>query len=333
MASVTQRGGGGDSGLVLPMPHKLWTPGQTVAVANNYSQSYERAPESAHELGGKFYSNWNQDAEHIGSVSGQGLEGGAAIMAHLSPSTEAETNRIMAMQLVHGTSDQQIKHISTAAKHAAISKAAVGRRTGAKKRGDMAAYAEHDAVVQKHNALSAKARSRAGLTDTPLARQSSAAIMNAANVMQGNYTGSALDTLGSMKIRDFGHLITDPHGYGRAPIDTHYHDAGLGRVDIPYKPGAGEADRGLSSIGRYEHFQNAHAMARGEFGDVSHGDFMGTVWYHHQMRKSIENPDSMASRRATETSLTNIRANPKLTHILPETHGLLPSLGKIPTGR
>ena len=333
MARITQRGSGNfpgdsDSGLVLPMPSKLWTPGQTTAVAANYSRSYERAPEKAHALGGQFYPNWQEDAAHIGQVSGQGLGGGAAIMAHLSPSTEAETNRIMALQLVHGTDDKQIAHIAKSAEHAEIAKAAVGRRTGAQRSGDTAAVERENAIIQKHGALSAKSRSKAGLTGTPLSKQSSSAIMKAANVMRGEYEGDPLATLGSRKIRDFGHLIHDPTGYGRAPIDTHYHDAGLDRADIPY-----EAERGLSAAGRYESFQNAHAMARNEFGDISHGAFMGAIWYHHQMRKAIENPSSLRSRKAAETQLANYQSNPRLSHFMPTTHGLLPSLGKIPTGR
>lgn len=328
MARVTQRGSNPDPGLVLPMPAKLWTPGQTIAVANNLSTRYETAPEAAHMAGSQFYSNWNEDAQHIGRVTGQGTAGGAAIMAHLSPSTEAETNRLMAMQLVHGTDDKSLRHIAKSAKHAEVAKAAVGRRTAALQRGDLSAAAEHDEVVQQHTALSRASRSKAGLTGTPLSKQASGAIMKAADVARGRYTGDPLATLGSMKIRDFGSLINDPHGYTRAPIDTHYHDAALGRTDIPYT-----TSRGLSSVGRYENFQNAHSMARGEFGDVSTGNFMGTVWYHHQMQKAVDNPDSLKARKASETQLANYQGNSRLAHFMPATHGLLPSLGKIPTGR
>ena len=310
------------------MPAKLWTPGQTVGVAANYTRSFETAPSSAVKLGGQFYSHWNEDAQHIGQVTGQGTAGGAAIMAHLSPSTEAETNRLMAMQLVHGTSDEQLGHIARSAGHAAKAKSAVGRRTAAIKAGDMEAAAQHDIVAQKHTRLSGVSRERAGLAGTPLSRQTSANIMNATGVMRGEHGGDPLATLGSVKIRDFGGLIHDPEGYSRAPIDTHYHDAGLNRTDIPY-----ETSRGLSSVGRYEHFQQAHSLARDEVPDVSHGSFMGAIWYHHQMRKAVENPGSLKSRKATETGLANYQSNSRLAHFMPAALGLRPSLGKIPTGR
>ena len=332
MARTTQREGAPFS----PLPAKPWTPQQQGAVASNYSASYRKTPEHLLKLGASFYPNWHEDAQHIGEATGLGHEAGAAVMAHLSPSNEAEKNRIQAMQVVHGMDDRATAHMLKASEHASIAKGAEVRARHAQKAGDMTGASHWGAEHQKHSAMNATLRAKAGIQGTPLGSVTSGFIAKALRVKMGDFGehSNALDTLGKVKIGDFGRLIADPHGYQRAPIDTHYHDVGVGmRTDIPYT-----TERGLSAVGRYENFQGAHDIARSRTNkrlgtDLSTGEFMGGIWYGHIQRKINANPSARQARRAVDTELASMRENPKAQPFLPERFGLRPSLGKMDTGR
>ena len=311
-------------------PGGVWSPQQTGAVANNYVQAYQRAPKESLRLGKSFYPNWHEDAEHIGQAIGQSTSHGAAILAQLSPSTEAETNRIQALQLVHGMDDKAYSHMGKAADAAGRAKSAGSSMRHALKSGDTAAASNFHGIHAKAEQENLYHRKQAGIVDTPLGMHGSQFIHKAMQVKHGDIAGHPLDTLGNVKINDFGRLIDNPK-YERAPIDTHYHDAGLNRTDIGYNE-----SRGLGSVGRYEHFQNAHQVARGEVAHmigrkISTADMMGGIWYAHQQRKVNENPASMQSRKASDTRLANIKASDAAQPYLPERHGLRPSLGKIKT--
>ena len=106
----------------------------------------------------------------------------------------------------------------------------------------------------------------------------------------GEHGSDPMGSLGHLKLRDFGGLIHDPTGYNRAPIDTHYHDVGVNRIDIPYAQ-----SRGLGSVGRYEHFQGAHERARGivqsRLGlEIPHGEFMAYGVHPPEMSDFNEQP-------------------------------------------
>lgn len=330
MAVLTQRSTEGSS--FETMPSGAWTPRQKQLVTGNYARAYRNAPAKSRRLGEQFYPSWHEDAQHIGSVTGTGVAGGAAILAHLSPANEAEVNRIQALQVAHGVSDRQANALIRAGESSAMQTGAVSKRTHALRAGDQPAASHWDREAALHSADVAKFRAKGGIEGTPLGGLGSREIANALKVRSGAHA-DPLGSLGEMKIRDFGELIHDPHGYSRAPIDTHYHDVGVGRTDIPYiQP------RGLGAVGRYEQFQGSHQRARGivsaEIGeDISHAAFMGGSWYAHQQRKVQTNPDAMRARRASETKIGNIRASKGAQPYLPERFGLRPMFGKIDTGR
>lgn len=317
------------------MPAKLWTPQQTLTVAGNLSRAYLNAPPEALAHGAQFYPEWEQTAGHIGEMIGQDQAAGAALLAHLSPATEAEMNRIMGLQMVHGGlgSSRQMSALRSAAQAAVEAKGFKSRETAAKKRGDTRAASHWNDEYQKAKASAQAHRRRTGIAGTPLGGQASNAILNAMNIREG-ITADPLGSLGDIKIADFGRMINDPYGYERPPIDTHYHDAAMGRTDVPYA-----VKRGLSAKGRYESFQMAHQMAHAQTMEelgldpdaVAHSTFMGGIWYAQQMRKAIENPDSMKARLASITKLANVRRNTKFAPYLPESHGLSPAFAKVGT--
>ena len=315
MASVTDR-----STWMTPA---LWTPQRTQSVATRYERAYLRTPEPLLKAGAEFYPGWHEDAQHIGQTLDLGHEAGAAIMAHLSPANEAEINRIQAMQVTHGIGDKQSRLLMRAGEMASIAQSneVLSRKAPAGSR----FHVEH----QKASAENARLRQKAGIIGTPLGHLGSREISNALDVRSGAWE-HPLESLGSLKIRHFGGAIADPMS-PRIPIDTHYHDVGVGREDIPY-----ELKRGLTAKGRYEHFHNASSIALGRVNealgvDMPHTEFMGGIWFGHQQRKVRSNPDAMRARKASETKLANIRASDVGQHYLPERYGLRPSFGKIET--
>ena len=135
--------------------------------------------------------------------------------------------------------------------------------------------------------------------------------------------------------RDFGESIVNPHS-SRFPIDTHFHDATLGRLDIPYA-----TSRGLSAKGRYEDFlrvgQQGHRLTQQRLGEeMPITSWMGGIWYGHQQRKVETNPSSLSARRASVTkidrTLNKIQSS-GAKHLLPETYGLEPVNVKIDVGQ
>jgi hypothetical protein len=314
------------------LPSGLWTPQRTTAVAGNLVRAYQNASPESLKLGAEFYPGWHEDAQHLGEATGQGVEAGAAMMAHISPSNEAEANRMQALQLVHGLDDKAALHIGKAAAAATRQKGAEVRMRNAIKAGDHSEANRWHEEYQQHKAENDHFRGKSGIMGTPLGMIPSTYLNKALEVKHGLHDEDPLGSLGDKKIGDFGRLIADPHGYERAPIDTHYHDASLNRNDIPYKQ-----ERGLSSVGRYENFQNAHFRARRLLGEVvgqelETGEMMGGIWYAHQQKKVNERPNAMRARKAADTKLRNIQASPAAQPFLPEKFGLRPSLGKIATG-
>ena len=303
----------------------LWTPQRTSAVARRLYSAYEGAPAEMHTLGRQFYPLWSETAEHMGQAIGKTRDHGSAILAHLSPSTEAERNRIMGMQMIHGLPNGGHEHLVKAREHFSAAKSAEVRRRYAP-----GGSAEWHALTQEHEYHSnenRRHRQLAGIVGTPLGSQSSDNLGNAAAVLLGHHDDDPLGSLGGLKIGDFGRTINNPR-HPRAPIDTHYHDAAMGRYDLPY-----DTKRGLEAAGRYESFQTAsnaaHRRAQEAGHEVDHSEFMGTVWYNHQNNKVAVNEDARRSRVASDTTLARIRGNPQFAHFLPEAHGLPPSFTKI----
>jgi hypothetical protein len=307
----------------------LWKPEQIQTAGANLVRAYESAPKLAHRYGKKFYPEWHETAEHIGAAAGLSTAHGAAILAHLSPQNEAEMNRVQAMGVVHGPIEgsRRTNAIIRAGQHADMAKSHNSSLREAEKRGDTKAMLHHAEQYDIHHSENMRLRQASGIVGTPLNWISSQRLSQAVRVREGHFD-DPLGSLGAVKISDFGRMTHDPRGYQRPPIDTHYHDAAMGRTDIPYDQKG--ADRGLDAPTRYENFQRAHQVAHAiAGGGTPHSSFMGTIWYAHQMRKAIENPESSKTRKAADTRLRNVQGNPRFSQWLPESHGLAPAFAKV----
>lgn len=323
MANVTKRN---SSWQMTPVD---WSPQRLSHVSQNYTRAFQNTSPEMRSAGARFYPLWNETAEHIGDVVGGTTAHGAAILAHLSPSNEAEKNRIQGLQLAHTLTDKVAAHIIMGAEHASLAKShevrARNKNISQSERDfHLSEYSKHASEVRRH-------RKATGFAGTPLGTLALRELANAVGVIQNRWE-NPLESLETDKIRDFGHLIHDPSAT-RVPIDTHYHDAGLDLIDLPYK-----AKRGLDALGRYDSFQRASAMGQRRYEQQSGetilpGAFMGGIWYGHQQRKVRANPDAMSARRAADTIISGFRSNPKNAHFLPEAFGLEPSFGKIDIGR
>lgn len=320
---------------VFKVTPKLWTPQREVAIATNLHNSYMRAPEHLRNFGAQFYPMWHKTAQHIGEQLGMTTEHGAAILAHLSPQNEAELNRFQGLGLVHAISDEGHKAILEAGMHVRSARSITSKMHPALKSGkigkDSREHLEMLEQIAHHESENERLRKQSGIIGTPLAWRPSDQLANASSLIVGKRINNPLSTLGAVKIRDFGGAIADP-GSGRVAIDTHYHDAALNRIDIPY-----DAKRGLSAKGRYEHFQHASSRAHhrtlAALGlspeDLPHNAFMGGIWYAHQQRKVLGNPSARSARQAADTKLAKVTNNPRLRAFRPEEYGLEPTFGKI----
>ena len=332
----------------------LWVPERIAEAGTNLARAYEAAPEQAHEWGRQFYPEWQQTAAHIGAMAGQSTAHGAAILAHLSPQNEAEINRIQAMGMVHGGGGIESTRQTNAMMRAGLAgeaaksheaslragkqKLAEGKVPRSEQSAHMKQMQYHQEEYERHSAENQRLRRMAGVVGTPLGWLSSQRLAQATAVREGtsleNFAANQrnpaaadpLSTLGGVKISDFGRMMTNPEEYERPPIDTHYHDAAIGRRDIPY-----EGERGLDAPGRYESFQRAHQFGYGVADPgIPHSAFMGSVWYAHQIAKAMEFPGTSGrSRRSAASKLRNVRQNPRFQHWMPENYGLPPAFAKV----
>lgn len=286
-----------------------WSHQRTTATANRYIAAWEATSPALRAVGAEFFPTWNATAQHIGDHLGQTLVHGAAILAHLSPANEAEANRLQALYLVHNLDDDQLRLLTCAGNLSsqAVSAAVEGRRV--------------EAALRRAARLTARVkrlRAEAGIGDTPLNQVGSRELRNAALVVLGAWD-DPLESLKTPKLRSFALRIIDPYGL-EIPVDTHYHDAGVGRLDIPYL-----AERGLSAKRRYAAFQAASIAAwRRAAPRIAHSEFMAGIWYGHQQRKADRNAESNRTRKASETRLTRFHEM-----IRAEDYGLAPSFAKI----
>jgi hypothetical protein len=296
-------------------PAADWSPQRTAALVRNTVNAYATATPGQRNLGAQFYPHWNEDAGYIASQSGQSEAHASALLARLSPTTEAEVNRMMGYQTLH-LDDKQTR---------AITESATFAREAAKhpkNSPEQLALKEHSKNLRK----------QAGLPGTPLNLQTSSNISAALEHRDGVHA-NPLETLGRVKINDFGHTIDDPK-YPRQTVDTHYHDAMHGRTDIPY-----ELDRGLGAEGRYEAHQNVagrsydRAAHKGliDPGKTPPNAFMGGIWYRHQQTKADTNPNAAKSRRASESRLGTFVNASRSGEWDPAKHGQRPVYSHITT--
>src|SRR5262245_22565178 len=168
MPEVSKRQAAREAANFSMAPSGLWTPQRTTAAANRVVSTYRRTPEDLLQVGASFYPNWRQDAEHIGQQIGQSHEAGAALLAHLSPQNEAESNRVQAMQLVHGLSDKAAAAMVKAGQHSIDAVGAKSRADAAAKAGNTREHGYWSTEYAKHRIEHNKWRAQSGITGTPL---------------------------------------------------------------------------------------------------------------------------------------------------------------------
>ena len=278
--------------LGLPGRESAWTPQRKSALATNIVNHYNATPEHLKSLGSQFFPRWQDDARLISSHLGQeGTEHGAAILAHLSPSTEADANRMMAYQTIH-LDPEQTAHI-----HAAAELESQRRQLSYQAKQDPGANMLYHQLARQ---ISVHRRS-ARIAGTPLDLQTNQFISHALKVRDGQYA-DPLGSLGGFKREDFGRNIASGGNERRQTIDTHYHDAILNRTDIPY-----DAERGLQAKGRYEGLSQAADMAHQRLlttGQIHPefnrpNDMMAAVWHRQQTLKAQGGRSAAESRNAS----------------------------------
>lgn len=292
-----------------------WSPQKETFYAKNALKRFMAASPKTAQASRQFFPTWQEDSAHIGAqATNPSTERGAAIMARLSPATAANTNRLMAHQTMT-LDDKATAHIHLAAEHSASLAAIRSKRPTMP--GDQAVIDHLQERVTHHIR-------QAGIAGTPLAMQSVRDVSKALKLRDGEHE-NPLDSLGTRKIRDFGEAIATGGKSSRQTVDTHYHDAMLGRTDIPYK-----TDRGLSSQGRYEGFSRsatrghdaAIRMGVLEPSDTSRQDFMATAWTQQQQRKVETNSSATKARKADATKTTRMLQDHP--HLDPARMGLRP---------
>lgn len=295
-------------------PSRNWSPQLQAGLVRNTVEAYRDTTPKQRHLGAQFYPDWNEDAQYLGQQMGHAThEHASAMIARLSPQTEAEMNRMMGYQTLH-MDDVQTRHVTDSA---TFSQEALKHPKGSPER----------AALTKR---SGELRAKAGIVGTPLGNQSSGNIARSLSHREGT-NPNPLDTLGEVKISDFGHTIHNP-AHVRQTVDTHYHDAMHGRTDIPY-----DMDRGLGAKGRYEEHQTVAGLAYHRSAEQGLVDpekttpngFMGGVWYHQQQTKANNNPAASKSRKASDSRLRNLMANPRSAEWDPAKHGQRPVLSHI----
>lgn len=297
-------------------PSGVWSPQRRAHVANNLFTAFQQASPEERALGNKFYPDWNEDSQYLADQAGVSPAHGAAMLARLSPQTEAEMNRMMGYQLL-SVGSKASEHMHASAEFA--------RQAMSTPKGP-----EREALVEASRA----ARMKAGLQGTPLNLQSSLNVSAALRHRNGESI-DPLNDLGDVKINDFGHAIFDPWAK-RQVIDTHYHDAALGRTDIPY-----DADRGLGTKSRYEDFQHSADVAYQKAVGLGVVDpaktppngFMGGIWYHQQQVKVNTNPKARKARLASESRIANFLGSSGSAAWDPAAHGMRPSVSHTNTGQ
>lgn len=302
----------------------LWTPQQAGLVTNRYSAAWNNASPHQREQGRLFFPMWNNDAQHVSKMYGGNMEQSAAMAAHLSPGTSADINRMMAFQMGHLSDSQRDVKIPEA--KAIFDENPLPKKDQVNRKGETVltkagnpkqvvdrAHPDYEPLMERRE----KARTDAGIIPgSPLRFQSMDNIARAAQAMTHE---DPLSTLGKVKISDFGHTIADPT-WPRAPIDTHIHDAGMGRTDIPY-----DVDRGLGALGRYGNFSAAltasHQMTAPQ---ENMGDYLGGIWFHQRDTKYAQNPNSATARKAHESKVKSLYSHPESQLWVPESHGRPP---------
>lgn len=274
-------------------------------VANLLKRTREISPETMRS-GSSWYPSGQQDAQFIGEQSGQGRLAGAAILGRLSPTTDWDLNRLMAIQTLH-VPDRGV--------------AAIREAVEMPKEKD-------DRLKELAKSKKNKLRETAGLPGTPLGNQTLSNVNTSLKVRNGEI--SPLEAFNihpnrSRKVSDFALTLESGGEHPHAVIDTHAYDAAMDSVHVPYNTG----NTHMKKAGIYNFIQTAYADAHQQAikqnlipPTMTMGDFQAAHWIHQQNKKKEVSARSSGSRRGTGSFVQRMIAeNP---HLDPAKHGLAP---------
>jgi hypothetical protein len=238
-----------------------------VSLTRNITNIYRDAPEATKVAGRQWYPKAHEEAASLGRNLGSDTRTGAGIIAAVSPSMSWENN-IPAAHQIAGLSDRHIASMAMANEHqkAAASLIKEHEKVGGKGSAPAHLYALHDEAHAVHMAT------RSPLSGTPLNSQSTDNIVKAARIRSGESPESVLPQ--RLKTGNFYRNVNDPSDAHAVTVDTHAHDAAR-MSKLPFK-----TDRGLSAVGRYDHFAGAYRNAAARVGEDQAHVVQATVWQH-----------------------------------------------------
>lgn len=254
-----------------------------IQLTRNVTNIFRDAPAATVQAGREWYPKAHDEAVSVGRTSGGDVRRGAGIIAAVSPSMSWENNIPAAHQLaglpdhhIHamGLANEAQKELGSqiagherAAAHAAGGKGPNVRIPGA---APAHLYEQHAAAKRAHMAA------RSVLVGTPLNGQSTDNIVKAARIRGGEDPESVLPQ--QKKTGNFYRNVADPSDPHPVTVDTHAHDAAR-MSKLPFK-----TDRGLSAVGRYDHFGDAYRNATPRVGETHAHVVQATVWQHWKDR-------------------------------------------------
>lgn len=254
-----------------PLDPKTVTPRQTRRQVSSIEAIHHDAPEATKAKGRTWYPKAHDIAGQVGRRVGGGSSTGAGIVAALSPSMDWDDNIGAAHQFPNLPD-----HLVDAMSHHASAQAQLGRE-----------IAKHEKLVGKGNAPAhlyaahaaakdAHMSARSVLRGTPLDKQSTDNLVKAQRIRAGESPTQVLPA--RVKTGNFYRNVNDPSDREPVTIDTHAHDIAVG-VKLPFKQ-----DRGLSAVGRYDHFADAYRTASRRLGDATPGETQAITWTHWRDR-------------------------------------------------
>lgn len=251
------------------------------ALTRNVTNIYRDAPPATVQKGREWYPKAHDEAVAVGRAVGGTTAHGAGIVAAISPSMPWELNIPAAHQMasphdvpdhalhqMHEANETQKTYASIIEHHERAAAQAAGMPRGKRIKGaaPAALYEAHAAARDAHLHV------RSFLTGTPLNNQSTDNILKAHAIRQGAAPESVLPM--RQKTGHFYRNVNDPSDKEPVTVDTHAHDAAR-MSKLPFT-----TTRGLSSVGRYNHFADAYRNAAPRVGAELPHEVQATVWQH-----------------------------------------------------
>lgn len=239
----------------------------------NISETYRDAPAETIRRGREWYPRAHDIAGQVGHGD---VRRGAGMMAALSPGQDWDINIAQAHQMsstpmrghqVALLSQKAQVHQAANQAVAAAERAAGG---GSQKKGAGKApahlYEQQEMARRDHMAVRHEL-----FGGTPLNKQSTENILRAHGIQHGEVEPEKVLPM-RIKTGNFFQNIYDPSNPHPVTVDTHAHDIAVDRK-LPWKQ-----NRGLSAVGRYDHFADAYRQAAHRVGEEHGGNMQAITW-------------------------------------------------------